>query len=127
MPGLHFVELAISIQEAAVEGSSRPGLRTSRPSALAAIVLPGDQLSVPSKQRVWRHQGVEPEKPFSTYRIGLDCESTALRIRESQSLPAELLSEHPILRLQVLDHILLAAVHPSGEEQHQELQLRSVY
>ena len=39
------------------------GLRTSRPSALAAIVLPVDQLSLPSKHTVWRPQGVAPAKP----------------------------------------------------------------
>ena len=58
------------------------GLRTAGLSALAAIVLPGDQLSVPSKQSVWRHQGVEPEERFPADRLGLDRKSTALRIRE---------------------------------------------
>jgi hypothetical protein len=91
------------------------------------MVLPGDQLSVSSKQSVWRHQGVEPEKPFPTDRFGLDRESTTLRIRESQSLPAELFAQGSILLLQVFNHVLLVAIYPSGEEQHQELQLRSVH
>jgi hypothetical protein len=82
---------------------------------------------VPSKQSVWRHQGDEPEKPFPTDRFGLDRESTTLRIRESQSLPAELFAEGSILLLQVFNHVLLVAIYPSGEEQHQKLQLRSVH
>ncbi len=31
------------------------GLGTARPSGLAAVVLPSNQLSTPSKKRVWRH------------------------------------------------------------------------
>ncbi len=38
---------------------------------------------------------------------------------------AELLSEHPVLRLQVLDDILLTAIHPAGEDHHQKLKLGS--
>ncbi len=53
------------------------------------------------------------------------CESTALSIGEEQAPIAELLSEHPILRLQVLDDILLAAVHPSGKDHPQNLKLQS--
>ena len=75
------------------------GLRTTWPSSLAAIVFPSDQLSMPSKQRVWRHEGIEFEKPFSADRFGLDGESTALLIGESQSLPAELVAQGSILLL----------------------------
>jgi hypothetical protein len=48
-------------------------------------------------------------------------------IAEEQAPIAELLSEHPILRLQVLDDILLAAIHPSGEDHHQKLKLQVVH
>jgi hypothetical protein len=61
-------------------------LGTARSSSLAAIVLPGDQLSMPLKERGWRHQGFEFEKPFPTDRSGLDREATTLLIGESQSL-----------------------------------------
>ena len=54
---------------------------------------------MPSKKRVWRHQGIEFEKPFSADRFGLDGESTALLIGESQSLPAELVAQSSILLL----------------------------
>jgi len=73
------------------------GLRTTWPSSLAAIVFPGDQLSMPSKQPVWRDQGVEFEKPFSADRFGLHREPTALLIGESQSLSAELVAQGSIL------------------------------
>ena len=61
--------------------------------------FPGDQLSIPSKQRVWRHQGFEFEKPFSADRFGLHREPTALLIGESQSLSAELVVQRSILLL----------------------------
>jgi hypothetical protein len=54
---------------------------------------------MPSKQGVWCHQGFEFEKPFSTDRFGLDCESTALLIGESQSPSAQLLTQRSIFRL----------------------------
>ena len=75
------------------------GLRTTWPSSLAAIVFPSDQLSMLSKQRDRRHEGIEFEKPFSADRFGLDGESTALLIGESQSLPAELVAQGSILLL----------------------------
>jgi hypothetical protein len=82
---------------------------------------------MPSKQSVWSDQGIEREEPSSTDRFGLDREPTTLRIRESQSLPAELFAQGSILLLQVFNHVLLVAIYPSGEEQHQELQLQSVH
>jgi hypothetical protein len=75
------------------------GPRATWPAFLAAIVLPGDQLSMPSKQRVWRHQGVELQEPLSADRLGLDRESTTLLIGEPQSLPAQLLTQRSIFFL----------------------------
>jgi hypothetical protein len=40
---------------------------------------------------------------------------------------AQLLAEHSVLLLQVLDDVLLIAIHPSGEDQHQKLKLQSVH
>ena len=51
----------------------------------------------------------------------------ALSIAEEQAPIAELLSEHPILRLQVLDDILLAAIYPSGEDHYQKRKLQIVH
>jgi hypothetical protein len=51
----------------------------------------------------------------------------SLSIGEQQALFAQLLAEHPVLLLQVLDDVLLIAIHPSGEDQHQKLKLQSVH
>jgi hypothetical protein len=57
--------------------------------------------------------------------LGPERETPALSIGEEQAPIAELLPEHPVLRLQVLDDILLTAIHPSGEDHHQKLKLWS--
>ena len=75
------------------------GLRTTWPSFLAAIVLLGDQMPMPSKQSVGCDQWFEFEKSFSTDRFGLDRESTTLLIGESQPLPTELVTQGSILLL----------------------------
>ena len=96
-------------------------------AGLAAIVLLGDQPPVPSKQRVGCHQGANVEEPFAADCVGLGCEATALPISESPALSGQLLAEPPVLLLQLLDDVLLTAIHPSGEEQHQKLKLQSVH
>ncbi len=54
-------------------------------------------------------------------------ESTALPIGEEQAPIADLLAEYLVLRLQVLDDILLAAMDPSGDDQDQELEMQRVH
>ena len=102
-------------------------LGAARPARLAAIVLLGDQPPVPSKQRVRSHQGANLEEPFATNLLGLGCEATALNVREQQALCAQLLAQHAVLLLQVFDEVLLAAVHPPGEDRDQKLKLQRVH
>jgi len=94
---------------------------------LAAVILLRDQPPVPPKQGVWCRQGSDLEEPFSADRPGLRCQTTALTICEKQTLSTQLLEKYAVLFLQVLDHVLLAAIYPSGEHQHQEFQLQRVH
>ena len=103
------------------------GLGATSLAGSAAIVLLGNQPPIPSKQGVWCHQGADLEEPSSADCLGFGCEATALTIREPQALSAQLLAEHPVLLLQVLDDVLLTAIHPSGEGPHQKLKLQSVH
>ena len=57
-----------------------------------------------------------PPEDFAFYS-----QATSLVIVEEDSFFAELLSEHPILRKQVLDGVLLPAVDPAGKNQEQQL------
>jgi len=102
-------------------------LGATGPASLTPVVLPGDEPPVPAKQCVGRHQRADLEETFAADLLGPARETPALSIGQEQAPFAELLSEHPILRLQVLDHVLLAAVHPPGEEHHQTLKLQSAH
>ena len=57
----------------------------------------------------------------------------ALRIREEESFPVQLLPQGSVTRklrfllLEVFDHTLLMAIYPAGEDQHQELKRQRVH
>ena len=102
-------------------------LGTPGPTRLAAIVFPGNQTPIPAKQGVWRDQSADLEEPSAADRLGPDREATALAIGQEQASITELLAEHPVLRLQVFDDVLLGAIDPSREDQDQKLKLESAH
>jgi hypothetical protein len=57
-------------------------------------------------------------------RSALRRKPAALVIGEPQATVAELLAQDAVLLLEVLDDLALAAVHPAGEHQQQELKRR---
>ena len=63
----------------------------------------------------------------SADRLGPDREATALAIGQEQASITELLAEHPVLRLQVFDDVLLGAIDPSRDDQDQKLKLESAH
>ena len=54
----------------------------------------------------------------------LRSEAVALGICEQQALATQLLAQHSVL---LLNEALLAAINPSGEEQHQDLNRQRVH
>jgi hypothetical protein len=92
-------------------------------SSPTAIVFLGDQPPVPAKQRIGCHQRCDPEEPIAAEFLRLGCKTTSLSVSEAQTPTADLLAKHPVLRLQVLDDVLLTAIHPSGDDQDQELKM----
>jgi hypothetical protein len=89
-------------------------LGAAEPASLTTIVLPGDEPPVPAKQCVGRDQSADLEETFAADRLGPARETPALSIGQEQVPIAELLSEHPILRLQVLDDSCwLRFIHPA--------------
>jgi len=67
------------------------------------------------------YQRGDPEEPIAAESLRLGCKTTSLSVSKAQTPTAELLAKHPVLRLQVLDDVLLTAIHPSGDDQDQEL------
>ena len=96
----------------------RPGPRLAEPSQPG-----GDEPSVPSKQRVARHDGPELLEAVATDGLGLFRKATTLLIGPADGVWAELLSQSAVFGLEVVDHPLLAAVHPAGEHQDEQLEV----
>ncbi len=103
------------------------GPRATWPSVLAPVVFLRDQLSVPTKQSIWCHQGTDLDKPSSTDRFGLDGESAAWSIGESQTFSAQLLAQRSVFLLEIFNHVLLVPIDPAPEDQHQKLESQSVH
>ena len=91
--------------------------RTASSSLRATVVLLGNELSVPAKDRVRRHQPGELRQRTSADRSALRREPPPLDVGEAQTTATELLTKHTILLLEVLDHLDLVAGHPAGEHQ----------
>jgi hypothetical protein len=95
--------------------------RTASSSLRATVVLLGNELSVPAKDRVRRHQPGELRQRTSADRSALRREPPPLDVGEAQTPATELLAKHTVLLLEVLDDLDLAAVHPAREHQEQEI------
>jgi len=97
-----------------------PGVRTAWAALLAAIIFPGDQLAVSSQQRGRSHNRGQVIKHTPAQFLGPDCQASALVVAKPQSLTSELLAEHTILFLKVVDDILLSLVYPARETNQEE-------
>ena len=98
--------------------------RPAWPTPTGAVVLLGHELAVPAKDGIGRDDGVEALEHTPGQQAALAREAAALVIGEPEPAATQLLAENPILLDEVVDDGLLAAVHPSGKEQEQELQRR---
>jgi hypothetical protein len=72
---------------------------------------------VPAEDGVRRDDGVEAVEHAPGQQPALPRETPPLVIGEPQPAAVQLLAEDPILFDEIVDHGLLAAVDPSGEEQ----------
>ena len=80
-----------------------------------AIVLLGDQLAMPSQNSVWRYDGRNLSKHPSSQRFALHRQTSALIIREANSLALEFRLENPVLFLDVGNYVELMPVDPAGQ------------
>ena len=93
----------------------------------AAIVLFGDELSIPSKQRIRRDDSPKCEESLSADYLGLACQTSTLAVSKQDAIATDLLAKHSNLGLQVFNDFLLRAVNPPGEHQHQKLDVSRVH
>ena len=96
--------------------------RPSRTAPLVAVVLPSDQVPMPGQQRGGGHDRNDvvdhPPRQFPC----LGGQTNALIVREAQPPRSELLPEHTVLLLEVVDHIALLLMDPAGHRHKQTSQ-----
>jgi hypothetical protein len=80
----------------------------------------GDDLSTPPENLVRSHDSRDFIEHPSNESLSFDRELPPLVVIQQNPF-AGFFSEHPILRHQVLDDVLLLAIDPAGEDQEQQL------
>jgi hypothetical protein len=94
----------------------------SWPSSFAdanGIVFLYHKAPMPSQQSIGRHQAAEPLKCFAPKRFALGGQTSALFIIKARLLPHQFF-EHPDFFLQVFNDVLLIAIHPASDADHQK-------
>ena len=88
--------------------------RSAWAPVLAAIVLSCDEVAVPAQKRSGCGNGRNLGQRLVAQSLGLDGEPAPVVVREPETLAPKPGSEHTVLLLQVVDHILLLAVDPAS-------------
>src|ERR1700704_4252847 len=76
---------------------------------------------MPGQERVGAHDRSDLAKCSATQVLRLGSQQNALVVRESQRSRSELLSEHAILGLEIVDHLALLLVDPAGQGDKEKL------
>ncbi len=88
----------------------------------AAVVLLGDQLSVPSQQRIGCDDAGKVSQGVSSYDLGFFSEPPSLDVGQAQPFVANLLTEYVVFLFEVIDCILLCTIGPTRLHHQQKLQ-----
>jgi hypothetical protein len=98
--------------------------RPARAAPVAVVPLGGHQFSVPSQQRVRRDQGFKLVQHLAPECLRFSGESAAFGIGETKAPTTRGLLEHSVLLLEIVDHVQLMAVDPTGEHQEEQMKRR---
>jgi hypothetical protein len=88
---------------------------------MTVVPLESQHFSVPSQERVRRDQGLKFVQDLASEGAGFSGESTAVGVGKTDAPPAQAVLEHAVLFLEILNHVQLMAVDPTGEHQEQQL------
>jgi hypothetical protein len=77
---------------------------------------------MPGQQRVGAHDRDEVGEHPSRQSLRLSGQPNALIVGEAKPPRSELLSEHAVLRLEIVDHVALLLMDPAGQRHKQEPQ-----
>jgi len=78
-------------------------LRPPHSSPTTPVILPGNQLPIPSQDRLERSKRLDPHQHPSPQRLVLDRQTTPLGIGETNPFALEMFTANPVLFLKVLD------------------------
>jgi hypothetical protein len=81
----------------------------------APIVFLSDEPPMPPQQGLRCHDCGHLGQKLPSQSFGFGGQSTSLVIAEPQTSVAELFAKNTVLFAQVLDHVKLALIHPSGD------------
>ena len=95
--------------------------RPSGATTSAAVVLPGDELSVPTKNRVGRHDAATCRQQLAPKRLPEHSKPPSLVIIQTRPLLSEQLAQDSVLLLEILDNSGLLLVHPSRDRDEQDI------
>src|SRR5215470_2569885 len=84
--------------------------RTTWPTLLAAIIFPGDQPAMPSQERCRRHDGRQIMKHAPAQFLSPHRQASVLIVIEMQPLASQLLAQHAVLLLKIIEGLLLPLV-----------------
>jgi len=84
-------------------------------ATLAVVPLPGNQLAMPSQDRIWCEQGGDLAQQFAAEYLSLDSKTPPLIIIEQDSLLPKLLSEYFVLALEICYNLLLFTIDQAGK------------
>ena len=77
---------------------------------------------MPAQDRLRRHDAREPFEHSTTERDAAHREPDPVGIRQSEAAPTQLALQDPVLFLKVLEHALLVAIEPAGEDDGEDLE-----
>ena len=77
---------------------------------------------MPRQQGVRRHNRGDVPQDAAAEGLGFRCQSSPLRVGESQPSGPELFAEDAVLLLEIVDDVALLLVHPTGERDENEPQ-----
>jgi hypothetical protein len=90
------------------------GSRPTWPPALAAVILLGDQLSVPGQQGFWRDEGGHFPQDATAEHLCSCSQAATLIVVQSEAPSYESLPQYPVFLAEVLNGVTLLLAEPPG-------------
>ena len=95
--------------------------RAARPAAVAAVVFPRDEATMPGEQGIGGDQRLKLTERAATESLGLCRHAPPLPVRETEPACRDVFPQHTIFFLEIVDDVALLLVDPAGHGDDEEL------